>query len=698
MKKVLVNSISILIVALALLALPAPQAAHATPGPRCYVDADAPGPTRNGNSWETAYTEVYLAQEDGTCQDIWVAAGFYTPDPSGGALLSIGLWTGLTMYGGFAGGETSLSQRDWETNVTILSGDVDHNDTNTDGNYIDETVADIQGTNSTHVVSALGSVAWPITSTTVLDGFTITGGAADGGYAGGGLSCESSGSGAICSPTLANLTFIGNRASSGGGLSAIAGDGSVSSPRIERSLFKNNHAGGGGGLSDYVYSDGTANPLLIDVTFEGNSASYGGGAVANVVANTGNASPTFRRAAFSGNSATSYGGAVYNMAAFGNSSPQLGNVTFSGNSAGSAGGAMFSTSGASGSSSPYLTNVTLNGNSAVEYGGALFNWSQTAGAVVDALVYNVILWGDTAGSGSEIYNAAAPSSTASAHIGSSVVQGGCASIAGADCSYGGNLSTDPLLGPLARNGGAVRTMALLSGSPAINTGAATYCSGPSAEGVDARGVARPQGAGCDVGAFEYDQVFSDVPVAGKEWMERWIDAFYAAGITTGCGIGPLRYCPENNVTRAEMAVFVLRAKHGMPYTPPPVKHSFSDMPVPGKEWMEAWVDEFYAEGLTTGCGISPLRYCPENQVTRAEMAVFLTRAIHPIGFTPPPATGIFDDLPVVGKEWMEAWIEHFYSHGITTGCGVAPLRYCPENNTTRAEMAVFIDRAYALYP
>jgi hypothetical protein len=88
----------------------------------------------------------------------------------------------------------------------------------------------------------------------------------------------------------------------------------------------------------------------------------------------------------------------------------------------------------------------------------------------------------------------------------------------------------------------------------------------------------------------------------------------------------LIFCPEAPVTRAEMAVFILRALHGIGYTPPAASHYFADMPVTGKEWMEDWVDEFYREGITTGCGVSPLIYCPEAQVTRAEMAVFIARA------------------------------------------------------------------------
>jgi len=202
-----------------------------------------------------------------------------------------------------------------------------------------------------------------------------------------------------------------------------------------------------------------------------------------------------------------------------------------------------------------------------------------------------------------------------------------------------------------------------------------------------------------IGKFEFAACpFADVPVLGKEWMAPWIEAFYDAGITTGCGANPLIYCPEEPVTRAAMAVFTLRTLHGASYVPPTASHFFFDLPVAGKEWMEPWVDEFYREGLTTGCGVSPLRFCPENGATRAAMAVFLLRALEGSSYVPPAAHHYFDDLPVTGKEWMEPWVDEFYDRGITTGCGEDPLSYCPENTATRAAMAVFIDRAYGLYP
>ena len=189
-----------------------------------------------------------------------------------------------------------------------------------------------------------------------------------------------------------------------------------------------------------------------------------------------------------------------------------------------------------------------------------------------------------------------------------------------------------------------------------------------------------------------NQTFADVPINHSLW--QYIEAFYSAGITTGCGVSPLIFCPENTVTRAAMAVFLLRAKYGASYAPPPATHTFADLPVAGKEWQEAWVDQFYLEGITGGCGTSPLRYCPENPVTRAAMAVFILRALEGASYTPPAASHFFADLPVAGKEWMEPWVDELYRRGITTGCGTGPLIYCPENPVKRQAMAAFIVRAF----
>ena len=114
-------------------------------------------------------------------------------------------------------------------------------------------------------------------------------------------------------------------------------------------------------------------------------------------------------------------------------------------------------------------------------------------------------------------------------------------------------------------------------------------------------------------------IFQDV--SQRHWAVAWINELYAEGITGGCGINPLRYCPETDVTRAQMAVFLLRAMHGSTYAPPAAADVFAD--VPAAHWANAWINELYAEGLTGGCTTSPLNFCPEVIVTRAQMAVFL---------------------------------------------------------------------------
>jgi hypothetical protein len=194
-------------------------------------------------------------------------------------------------------------------------------------------------------------------------------------------------------------------------------------------------------------------------------------------------------------------------------------------------------------------------------------------------------------------------------------------------------------------------------------------------------------------------LFADVPTLNKEWMQPWIETFYLSGITGGCGQGPLRYCPESSATRGAMSVFILRAmSYPEIHVPPSSTGIFADVPTPDKEWMQPWIEEFYDLGITGGCGQSPLRFCPENPVTRGAMAVFILRALEGPSYTPPAASHFFSDVPTVGKEWMEPWIDEFYRRGITTGCSTVPVNYCPENPVTRGAMAVFILRAFDNLP
>ena len=106
--------------------------AHWTPvtgGDIIYVNDDAPGTTHDGASWATAYTDLQSALAAATSgKQIWVAAGTYKPSVPAGRAATFRMIDGVAMYGGFAGYESSLSQRNWQANVTILSGDINGND------------------------------------------------------------------------------------------------------------------------------------------------------------------------------------------------------------------------------------------------------------------------------------------------------------------------------------------------------------------------------------------------------------------------------------------------------------------------------------------------------------------------------------------------------------------------------------------
>ncbi len=182
--------------------------------------------------------------------------------------------------------------------------------------------------------------------------------------------------------------------------------------------------------------------------------------------------------------------------------------------------------------------------------------------------------------------------------------------------------------------------------------------------------------------------FMDVPLDYS--VNSYIERLYNAGITGGCSLAPLMYCPENTVTRAQMAVFLLRGVHGSSYTPPNVGANTGFGDVPTNHPMAAWIKQLAAEGITGGC--SNGNYCPDATVTRAQMAVFLLRSKYTSAYTPPPANGDFTDVPL--DHLMAAWIEQLAAEGITGGCGAGV--YCPDGNVTRAQMAVFLVRTFNL--
>ncbi len=366
-----------------------------------YVDRDAAGPLHDGLSWTTAYTTVQNALDwtnthTATTYEIWVAEGVYYPDEGGlhvdNAVTETFLiaWNNVQLYGGFAATETARSQRDWAVHPTVLSGDIDHNDLNADGNFINEVYSDTVGSNAYHVMYLDGATNEPLTAETVIDGFTITGGKADSSsnesgwdiITGGGLYCNGSGGGHGCNPVISRVIFNGNYASYwGGGMYNDGSFGGDASGLLAEVVFQGNGSDWwGGGLGNNPSGGGTSSPILISVVFEGNYSHAGGGGMANVGYPGGNSNPILHYVVFKRNHAPfSYGGGMYNFGfKEGHCRPILIDVIFEGNDA-NVGGGMFSDGTQKGTSNSWLVNVVFKDNEATAAGG-MGTWGHLSGS------------------------------------------------------------------------------------------------------------------------------------------------------------------------------------------------------------------------------------------------------------------------------------------------------------------------------
>jgi 5'-nucleotidase len=183
--------------------------------------------------------------------------------------------------------------------------------------------------------------------------------------------------------------------------------------------------------------------------------------------------------------------------------------------------------------------------------------------------------------------------------------------------------------------------------------------------------------------------FGDVPMDAGHWS--WVERLANATITAGCGSG--NYCPFNEVVRAQMAIFLLRGKHcGSSYTPPAVGATTGFGDVPLDATYAPWVKQLAAEGITAGCGNG--NFCPQQVVTRAQMAIFLLRAKHGATYSPPAvgATTGFGDVPLDAT--YAAWVKQLAVEGVTAGCGNG--NFCPLDPVNRAQMSIFLVRAFGL--
>ena len=176
-------------------------------------------------------------------------------------------------------------------------------------------------------------------------------------------------------------------------------------------------------------------------------------------------------------------------------------------------------------------------------------------------------------------------------------------------------------------------------------------------------------------------------VSSSHWAFSFIELFAQSGITSGCSVG--YFCPNDVVTRAQMAVFLERGMRGSGYVPPAASGGVFGDVGPG-DFAAAFIEQLYIDGITSGCGNGD--YCPKAPVTRAQMAVFLLRAIYGANYVPPAPSGSFADVDL--SYWAAAWIEQLAAEGISVGCGSG--NFCPDDTVNRAQMAVFMVRAFNL--
>jgi CSLREA domain-containing protein len=381
---------------------------------------------------------------------------------------------------------------------------------------------------------------------------------------------------------LTNTVFDGNNSALEGGAIDLSSDmGFVTTMYATNVTMANNTAGyDGGALSAGSYAEVIIDGSLFDSNKATDKNGFGG-----ALSLGGNSLVTISNTMFSNNISQRDGGAIYATSA----QFDVTNTTFNGNQVLDASNGL---GGAVNFSSPNFANfknVTITNNTSAYSGGGIYILTSGGGINFN----NVTVTDNHAAYTGGLYIFDGVINTRNSIIAHNtdddagnyedcggvgvgewlVTQGhnlvgvpeGCGFVA----DTGDIIGQDPLLGPLANNGGPVFTRALLAGSPALDAGDNSTC-----EFTDARGVDRPQDGNsdltnkCDMGAYEklppiVTPTFADVPM--NYWAWQHIEGLYRSGITGGCSASPLNYCPSVTVTRDQMAVFLLRGIHGSAY-------------------------------------------------------------------------------------------------------------------------------------
>lgn len=506
-----------------------------------YVDQDASG-NNTGVSWANAYLNLDTALQDAKAGDqIWVAEGVYIPsirlNPDEPKSASYVLKNGVTVYGGFAGTETNVKQRNLDRNHTILSGDLEQDDINVDGNFTAETVTDLVGTNAAHLITVSNT-----TSATVLDGFTITAGMGAGlsigetTYSGDGGGLWAKNSRAL---ELTRLTFSGNAATHGGAIYGYY----HTQMTLSQVAFTGNEASRGGA----IYLEKSADALISDSSFLENWGLTSGGAVSL----NDYASATITNTVFDGNYTNPTNSIAGALEIYFDAQADLDQTRFIHNSSFTAGAVYLMEYG-----SLTMKNSELRGNQAWGGGGGALSVLNS-----NADLFNVLITGNAAGgSGGAITMSASsdfdpstvnlvnvtlannkdPSGSGSSSSSGVMLWSGVLTLknsitwqAGVDNPFGGtftslNSSTaDPLfVEPVAAS--TAPTVAgdyhIQANSPSINTGSNTHLSADLTTDLDGR--PRIVNSVVDQGAYEFQSViYVNRTATGSNNGGSWANAY-----------------------------------------------------------------------------------------------------------------------------------------------------------------------------
>ena len=273
----------------------------------------------SGNSWETAMGSLHKALELAKTGDqIWVSKGTYKTAENNDRTKAFLLKPGVELYGGFAGFETAIEQRELTENITYLSGEI--------------------GTASFHDNAFTVVYCINVGERAVVDGFYITGGAANG------------------SDKAQNLEFRG------AGILNLATDGLSSSPIIRNCTVTKNYAREGAGILNLATKKGACQPVITHCSFINNKADLDGGAIMNISID-GNCSPEITHCLFESNVA-SYGAGIFNEPKGGMVKPVIQNNFFKNNNALVRSGSIHNEYSGKGSCQPVLGNNYFEGNTA----------------------------------------------------------------------------------------------------------------------------------------------------------------------------------------------------------------------------------------------------------------------------------------------------------------------------------------------